>query len=278
MNELELLRSWIGSTNSATDVLTPGLVERLRATLGEFAPSDPDAVPPCAHWCLAPFAVSGSQLGEDGHPAKGDFLPPVSLPRRMWAGGELTFGLPLRIGDVVTRQSRIADVTEKSGRSGHLVFVSVEHEVSTERGLAISERQDLVYKAMPAEKSGETATSNTPARQADWSRTVQASPVMLFRYSALTFNSHRIHYDRDYAISVEHYPDLVVQGPLQATLLAGLAANRLGRLPARLRYRGVRPLFCGRPLSVNAAEGFGEMVLWTADPDGNIGMDSVAVA
>lgn len=278
MNELELLRSWIGRTNSATDVLTPGLVERLRATLGEFAPSDPDAVPPCAHWCLAPFAVSGSQLGEDGHPAKGDFLPPVSLPRRMWAGGELTFGLPLRIGDVVTRESRIADVTEKSGRSGHLVFVSVEHEVSTERGLAISERQDLVYKAMPTEKTGETTTNSTPARQADWSRTVQASPVMLFRYSALTFNSHRIHYDRDYAISVEHYPDLVVQGPLQATLLAGLAANRLGRLPARLRYRGARPLFCGRPLSVNAADCSGEMVLWTADPDGNIGMDSVAVA
>lgn len=280
MTEVDIahLRQWIGREERKTDVLTVGLAERLRATLGDDALAPGEALPLAIHWCLAPAAVPPGEIGEDGHPARGGFLPPVPLPRRMWAGGELTFHRPLQIGDAVERLSRIADVSEKVGRTGRLVFVTVEHEMSTAEGLAVAERQDLVYRE--AQSASAPATVAPPAalpRRAEVSVTVETPIVLLFRYSALTFNGHRIHYDRDYARNVEGYPGLVVHGPLQATLLANLAARMAGgKAPRRFSYRGVSPLFDGAPFTVNAARRDGGFDLWCADAAGVATMTATA--
>lgn len=197
------LRGWIGRTERAEDTLSPRLVTELRATLDKAASADRPE-PLTAHWCLAPPAAPMSGLGPDGHPARGSFLPPVPLPRRMWAGGALEFHDPVRVGDDVARESRIADVTMKHGGTGTLVFVTVEHRYSTSRGLAISERQDIVYRraAVPGATVSQPTAPSSP-REARWRREVRADPVLLFRYSALTFNGHRIHYDRFLRPTVE---------------------------------------------------------------------------
>ena len=276
--DLHHLRQWIGRTEQASDVVTAQLVKALRATLfldiGSPAPGD--AAPLTAHWCLAQPVAPMDQLGGDGHPARGGFLPPVPLPRRMWAGGQLEFIDTLRVGDHVTRSSTITDVTMKTGGSGELCFVAVEHLTATPRGLAIRERQDIVYRAMPP--------SNAPAPQppavapaAQHRETHLADPVLLFRYSALTFNGHRIHYDRDYATGVENYPGLVFHGPLQAALLVEFSARlRGGRPPAKLIYRGVRPLFDGGEFSVNATETMRGLDVWTANAQGEPTMKATA--
>jgi len=280
MTEVDIahLRQWIGREEHKTDALTVGLVERFRATLGADALVPGEALPLAIHWCLAPAAVPPGDIGEDGHPARGGFLPPVPLPRRMWAGGELKFLRPLRIGDTVERLSRIADVSEKVGRTGRLVFVTVEHAISTAEGLAVAERQDLVYReAQSTAAPAPTATPAAAPRRAGVSMTVETPIVLLFRYSALTFNGHRIHYDRDYARNVEGYPGLVVHGPLQATLLANLAARMAdGRPPQRFAYRGVSPLFDGAPFSVNAVRREGGFDLWCADAAGTATMTATA--
>ncbi len=274
------LRAWIGRTDRAKDRVTPRLVQGLAATLDEDgpAPAEGDPIPATAHWCLAPPAVPMSRIGPDGHPSRGDFLPPVPLPRRMWAGGALEFRAPLRVGDTVERESRIADVAVKEGRSGTLCFVAVEHRISTPRGVAILERQDIVYRDMDRPQQGASAAAPPPdARQPRWRRVVQADPVLLFRYSALTFNGHRIHYDRRHCIEAEGYPGLVVHGPLQATLLVELAASaRGGRAPRVFEFRGVRPLFDGAPFSVNAAEADDGLELWAADDQGRTTMAAKA--
>ncbi len=273
--DIDHLRQWIGREERKTDVLTVGLAERLRATLGAEALAPGEALPLAIHWCLAPAAVPPGDIGEDGHPARGGFLPPVPLPRRMWAGGELKFVRPLRIGDTVERLSRIADVTEKVGRTGRLVFVTVEHEISTGEGLAVFERQDLVYRE--AQTAATSPAAPAELRPADVSLGIDATTVLLFRYSALTFNGHRIHYDRDYARDVEGYPGLVVHGPLQATLLANLAARLSdGRPPRRFAYRGVSPLFDGAPFTVNAVHRDGGFDLWCADAAGVATMTATA--
>ncbi|HEX4111777.1 MAG TPA: MaoC family dehydratase N-terminal domain-containing protein [Stellaceae bacterium] len=263
MTEVDIahLRQWIGRSEEASDVVTPRLVDGLRATLD----SEGEAVPQAIHWCLTPAIARQSQLGPDGHPARGGFLPPVPLPRRMWAGGALEFHDALRIGDRVTRRSRIADVEAKKGRSGTLCFVTVTHDYATIRGLAIAERQDIVYRgAESAQGQNETMESSRPEPR--WRRTLSADAVMLFRYSALTFNGHRIHYDRTYCREVENYPGLVVHGPLQATLLlAHAAAARSGMAPRRFDFRAVRPLFDGTPFSLNAVETENGLSLWIAD-------------
>ena len=273
--DIDHLRQWIGREERKTDVLTVGLAERLRATLGAEALAPGEALPLAIHWCLAPAAVPPGDIGEDGHPARGGFLPPVPLPRRMWAGGELKFVRPLRIGDTVERLSRIADVTQKVGRTGRLVFVTVEHENSTGEGLAVFERQDLVYRE--AQTAATSPAAPAELRPADVSLGIDATTVLLFRYSALTFNGHRIHYDRDYARDVEGYPGLVVHGPLQATLLANLAARLSdGRPPRRFAYRGVSPLFDGAPFTVNAVHRDGGFDLWCADAAGVATMTATA--
>lgn len=267
--ELDHLRQWIGRSQEARDTVTAHLVKALRATLfqeiGEPKPGD--GAPFTVHWCLAQPVFAMSQLSPDGHPTRGGFLPPVPLPRRMWAGGELEYFDTLRVGDDATRTSRISDVTLKTGSTGELCFVSVEHVVSTRRGMAIRERQDIVYRAMGGPQSA-AAERPIPARPARHRQSLRSDPVLLFRYSALTFNSHRIHYDRDYVKSVEGYPGLIVHGPLQAALIVEMAARlRDGRPPRKLSYRGLRPLFEGGEFSVNANDDGSTMELWTANAE-----------
>jgi len=222
-------------------VLTPRLLDRFRASLAPYL-AESGGVPAGIHWCLSPPAIDAARLGPDGHPAKGCFLPPVPLPRRMWAGGDITFLDSLREGDAATRTSRIEDIQTKTGRSGALCFVTVEHEFTTARGIALRERQDIVYRA-PAIAPAPAASPDSRARpDAEWE--VKVDPVLLFRYSALTFNGHRIHYDEPYARDVELYPGLVIHGPLQATLLLNLAISEGGSLPRRFTFRGVSPA-CG---------------------------------
>lgn len=248
--DMDRLNRWLGREEAASDVVTPGLVERFRATFGGWLRAGDDEVPPGLHWCLAPPAVPRGDLGPDGHPARGGFLPPVPLPSRMWAGGDLRLLRPLRIGDTVTRRSRIGAITPKEGRSGPLVFVAVHHVLSVGGAPVIEERHDIVYRPArtPAAQSAPDDIG-APVPEGGW----VGDAVTLFRYSAMTFNGHRIHYDRPYATEVEFYPGLVVHGPIQATLLLNAAAARAG--PAfRFAYRGVSPLIAGQPVTLHAQE------------------------
>jgi 3-methylfumaryl-CoA hydratase len=277
--DLDHLRQWIGRTAEATDVVTAHLVKGLRATLfqeiGE--PKKGDAAPFTVHWCLGQPVFPMSQLGPDGHPTRGGFLPPVPLPRRMWAGGELEFHDSLRVGDEPKRSSRIADVSMKSGSTGQLCFVSVEHLMTTPRGLAIRERQDIVYRDMGGAQGAASAKPAPPPLAAQHSETHMADPVLLFRYSALTFNGHRIHYDRDYVTRVEGYPGLIFHGPLQAAFIVELAAKLHGGAPPKkFVYRGVQPLFEGSEFSVNANTTADGMDLWTANSAGQPTMKGTA--
>jgi len=267
--DLDNLRQWIGRSAQVSDTVTAQLTKGLRATLfleiGE--PKLGDAAPITVHWCLGQPVVAMSELGPDGHPARGGFLPPVPLPRRMWAGGELEFVDALRVGDEVTRTSRIADVTLKTGSTGTLCFVAVDHLIATSRGTAIRERQDIVYRNVsPAAAASAKPAAPPPAAQ--HRETHMADTVLLFRYSALTFNGHRIHHDRDYVTRVEGYPGLIFHGPMQAALLVEFAAKlRGGRVPKKFSYRGVQPLFEGSEFSVNANMTDAGMELWTANSE-----------
>jgi 3-methylfumaryl-CoA hydratase len=277
--DLDHLRQWIGRTSEAADTVTAQLVRGLRATLfmdiGE--PKRGDAAPFTTHWCLGQPVFPAAELGPDGHPARGGFLPPVPLPRRMWAGGELEFFEPLRVGDEVTRTSRIADVTMKSGSTGALCFVSVDHLITTPRGTALRERQDIVYRDVsPAPSAPAKPPAPPPAAQHRESH--MADSVLLFRYSALTFNGHRIHYDRDYVTKVEGYPGLIFHGPMQAALQVEFAAKlHGGAAPTKFSYRGVQPLFEGSQFSVNANRTDAGMELWTANSAGEPTMKASAV-
>ena len=277
--DLDHLRQWVGRTSEASDIVTAQLVKGLRATLfqeiGE--PKTGDAAPFTVHWCLAQPVFPMSMLGPDGHPTRGGFLPPVPLPRRMWAGGELEFLDSLRIGDEVTRTSRIADVTVKSGSTGTLCFVAVEHLVSTPRGTAIRERQDIVYREIGGAQPAAPPKAAPSPRLAQHRETHMSDAVLLFRYSALTFNGHRIHYDHDYVTKVEGYPGLIFHGPLQAAFIVELAAKlRSGKPPKNLSYRGVQPLFAGSEFSINANDNGGAMELWAANADGQPTMKGTA--
>jgi 3-methylfumaryl-CoA hydratase len=277
--DLDHLRQWIGRSTEASDIVTAQLVKGLRATLfqeiGE--PKTGDAAPFTTHWCLAQPVFPMSELGPDGHPARGGFLPPVPLPRRMWAGGELEFFEPLRVGDEAKRTSRISDVTMKTGSTGTLCFVSVAHEVTTSRGLAIRERQDIVYREMSGASQAPAAKPAAPAPAAQHRESHVSDPVLLFRYSALTFNGHRIHYDRDYVTKVEGYPGLIFHGPLQATFIVELAAKlHGGQPPKKLSYRGLQPLFEGSEFSINANKTDAGMELWVANAEGQPTMKGTA--
>lgn len=281
--DLPLLRSWTGRASEAEDLVTPRLVAEYRATLDpHLAPCTDDAVPLALHWCLAPLIAPMAELGPDGHPARGGFLPPVPLPRRMWAGGEVETHAPLEVGDVVTRCSSIEEVSAKEGRSGRLCFVAVRHDYSTARGLAITERQDIVYRDLEAPRP--SASSAPPAaapapRPADLAWEVEGSPVLLLRYSAMTFNGHRIHYDQPYVTGVEGYRGLVVHGPLQASLLLNLAATLGGAVPTRFRYRGLSPLIAGETFTVAGTRRLqGGLACWTQSADGRICMEGEALS
>ncbi len=259
------LQDWVGRTERATDRVSLTAVSALAATLGAYEPDDP--IPPLRHWLhFLPLAPK-SEIGPDGHPRRGGFLPPVALERRMWAGGRLTFHEPIRLGDRISRDSEILKVSEKTGAAGAMVFVTVRHSVSTPRGLAVEEEQDIVFIAMPT--VWRPPPPDPAPADADWSEPFVADEVTLFRFSALTFNGHRIHYDRPYATSVEKYPGLVVHGPLQAILLLDAARRHApGRTAAKFSFRAVRPLFDHDSITLLGKGGD----LFTANADGAIGM------
>ncbi len=243
--------AWVGKVEEAVDALEPARSNALRAALGDPAPlAAGDDLPLLHHWLYFWNVQPPQGLGTDGHPAKGGFLPPVPLPRRMWAGGRLKFLAPLKLGERVTKTSTILKVETKVGRSGTLVFVTVRHELTGAAGLAISEEQDLVYRDAAAAGSIPAPAASGPEPTAAWRGDLLPDPVLLFRYSALTMNGHRIHYDRPYAMGEEAYPGLVVHGPLQATLLIALANRHLGKPIAGFDFRGQSPAFDGTLLNV----------------------------
>ena len=274
------LRDWIGKTETAEDRITPAPMIGLAATLDWDKPDIAleSALPCLWHWLYFLPMHRQSQIGVDGHAKRGGFLPPIPLPRRMWAGGRLQFHQPLHVGDAVNRVSCIADVAAKHGRSGDLVFVLVKHEIRIGDVLALSEEHDIVY--CDARRPGDQAFA--PRRAADdhaWQREVRPDEVLLFRYSALTFNGHRIHYDRHYVTEVEGYPGLIVHGPLIATMLADLVREHCrGARIAAFEFRAVRPLFdiapffvCGRP----GTDG-GTIALWAKSDSGELAMEATA--
>jgi 3-methylfumaryl-CoA hydratase len=253
---------WVGRSEEAVDVLDPARSNALSAALGQpGALRAGDPLPQLHHWLYFWDVRPPDGLGPDGHPARGGFLPPVAAPRRMWAGGRLRFLKPLRLGAELTRRSTILSIETKTGRSGQLTFVTVEHVLGDAAGAALVEQQDIVYR-----ETGPQAPlppTDGPQPSCAWRRDVAPDPVLLFRYSALTMNGHRIHYDRPYATAEEGYPALVVHGPLQATLLIGLAGERLGRPVDAFEFRGQGPGYdaailnvCGEPTPEGAR-------LWT---------------
>jgi 3-methylfumaryl-CoA hydratase len=271
---------WIGRQTRSSDVVGERLARSYRAIFEpHLAPVPEDCAPLGIHWCLCPAIAPMSELGPDGHPAKNLDLPPVPLPRRMWAGGTLETLDALRIGEEVTRTSTITDVTRKQGRSGELWFVAVEHEYSTARGPAIRERHDIVYReAAKPGGGGATAAPVPPQRPASLSWTVETSPVFLFRYSAITFNGHRIHYDFPYVTEVEGYEGLVVHGPIQATLLFNIAAASIGHAPRWFEYRGVAPAFAGSDLLVCRDDAEVGGSYWVQGASGRVHMEARVIA
>ena len=271
------LRQWIGRTQTASDWITPSRVAAWHATLDHAAdpPGDGDPAPLGFHWTLAPAIARESDLGPDGHPRRGGFLPPVALPRRLWAGSRVTFHRPLHVGERVERLSEIASITQKTGKDSPLVFVTVRHQLLGSDGLAIEEEQDLVYRGASSVRSSTDADADNGASAA-WQRTVHPTETLLFRYSALTFNTHRIHYDRRYATEVEGYPGLVVHGPLIATLLLDLMQTHVGRERIeRFHFRAKRPTLDTSDFSVfGAPAGNGHCTLWSTDNQGARAVDA----
>lgn len=241
------LSAWIGRTEESHDQLSRNLVKRIAATLGEDTPAHGEALPPLWHWAFFQDPIAESCLGGDGHPARGGFLPPADNRNRMWAGGRVEFIAALRVGGEATRVSTIKHIEEKHGRTGALLFVTVQHDYLQDGELAIREEQDIVYREPSPPKSG----AGEALPNGDWQEGVVPSPTLLFRYSAVTFNGHRIHYDWPYVTDTEGYAGLVVHGPLIATLnlRAFCRANPQTRL-RRFAYRGLRPLVAPQPFEV----------------------------
>jgi 3-methylfumaryl-CoA hydratase len=281
------LRQWIGKQQTEHDTITAAPLRMMRATLN-WPESDTQALtkmplPALWHWLFFLPSPQQSSLGPDGHAQRGGFLPPVPLPRRMWAAGQFEFFKDLYLGDAITRTSTIDDVSVKTGRSGALCFVRVRHEVSSVQGLALREFHDIVYRPAPDTSAANATEAQSQARfetapSAQHSETIVPSDTLLFRYSALTFNAHRIHYDRRYVTEVEGYPGLIVHGPLMATLLANKvqALNPQHKL-SRFEFRALKPVFDLQPFDVCAAavERTGEnaeQTLWIKDFEGHVNL------
>ena len=268
------LADWLGREESATDSIDLLRVEAMQAMLDRaegLGPGDP--LPPLWHWLYFWETAPASGLGAEGHAALGDFLPPVTLPRRMWAGSRIRFPGPLPIGATARRESRILKVEEKTGRSGQLVFVTVGHRIASDSGLAIEEEHDIVYREAPKPDDPLPAIQSAPS-EATWQRAIEPGPVLLFRYSALTFNAHRIHFDRDYCREEEGYPGLVVHGPLMATLMVDLVRReRPDAGIASFAFRAKRPVFDTAPFTVAGRAEDGGAALWVADAEGALCMN-----
>jgi 3-methylfumaryl-CoA hydratase len=266
------LEDWIGRTWSRQEQVTASLVEKFKATLSPYLAPEFE-VPLGLHWCLVPDVMPQDALGDDGHPRLGQILPDVGLKRRMWAGGEIIFKCPIRLGDVVDKTSTIENIAFKSGKSGDLCFVTLRHLYNIDGETAINERQDVVYRA-PNSLTGRASGEAAELPKQDWR--VQATPTLLFRYSALTFNGHRIHYDYPYATQEEGYEGLVVHGPIQATLMMNLAAMKLNRMPNRFTYRGQKPLIAGYAFGVSAVAKDGAIAAVVRDHKGAVTMTAEA--
>jgi len=273
--------AWVGRTETVTEDISPWRVGAFAASLDwERAPARGEALPPGWHWLFFNPTVRRSQVGPDGHPKRGGFLPPITLPRRMWAGGRVNYLAPIPVGADAAKHSEILKVESKSGKSGDLTFVTVRHVVEVDGVRCVDEEQDIVYRSPPL--PGAPPPPKTPAPQgAQWSEEVAPDEVLLFRYSALTFNGHRIHYDQPYATSEEGYPGLVFHGPFTSTLLQDLAVRaRPAMRLSQFSYRGAAPLFVDRAFRIEAAPVDGkpnELSLWAKDPDGNLAMPATAV-
>ena len=276
------LQGWVGKTETLNDEISAAPVRAMSATLDreDDNPMSGSALPMLWHWLYFLPRPRQSEIAPDGHAMRGGFLPPVPLPRRMWAGGRLQWvpSNPLAVGDPVTRSSRIESVSHKAGRTGDLLFVLVKHEIHNAAGLALTEEHDIVYRANP--QPGDPVPEAQPASKgAAWSQTITPDDVLLFRYSALTFNGHRIHYDRRYVTTVEGYPGLIVHGPLIATLLLELLRNNLpGAEVTTFQFRAVRPVFDIAPFQLHGTPSpDGKTVqLWTEDHQGWLTMQASA--
>jgi 3-methylfumaryl-CoA hydratase len=273
LNAVASIREWLGRTRRDEDEITLGAARRLAATLDR----DPavlrrgDELPESWYAILfGPIALQ-STLGRDGHPRTGDFLPPLAGTRRVFGGRRTRFVAPLKIGDVVSRVSTVTGTTQKSGSTGPFTLVTVTHEISGPSGLAIVEEQDIVYRA--AVEAGAAAPQRKPAQapaEPAWSRPVDLDPVLTFRYSALTFNAHRIHYDLPYTREVEGYPALLMNGGLTALLLIETARPHLPRPVAGYAARAMSPLFVGQRVTFNGRLADGVALLWASGPDGGL--------
>jgi 3-methylfumaryl-CoA hydratase len=275
MDDMDL-QNWVGKTEKNTDNLYPTPVKALALTLNyhNFEATEGHALPELWYWLYFLPMVSMSQVGADGHPKRGGFLPPIALERRMWASGRLTFHEDLKIGEDIQKNSEIVKISEKEGKTGKMVFVTVTHRIQSARSVAVEEEQDIVYLPMP--KSFVAPKPNPLPSELDWKEPYPIDPVLLFRFSALTFNGHKIHYDWRYATQVEKYPGLVIHGPLQGLLLFESAKQKNpGKKPASFKFRAVRPLFdfdtvylCGQTKPDGSTD------LYTANTDSDIAMQA----
>ncbi|MCB0180867.1 MAG: MaoC family dehydratase N-terminal domain-containing protein [Anaerolineae bacterium] len=270
------LKQWIGTTEETTDVITLPPVARMAATLDKPPTyQDGDELPPAWHWLYFLPTTPMSETGPDGHAKRGGFIPPVPLPRRMWAAGKFDFVEPLRIGQPAHKKSEVVDVALKEGKSGQLVFVPVRHTISGPNGVALIEEQTLVYREAPQPGSPPPKLKPAPTN-ADWSRQIEPNIVLLFRYSALTFNAHLIHYDRDHCAH-EGYPGLVVHGPLIATLLLDLVCEHLpNETIKQFSFRAVSPLFDIHPFTINGRREGQTVILWAANHEGVLATEATA--
>jgi 3-methylfumaryl-CoA hydratase len=275
-----LLQRWVGKTDTVHARVNAVTANALAATLDRPDRFDAGAaLPPLWHWAYFWHAAPQSELGPDGHPQRGGFLPPVPLPRRMWAGGRLAFQQPLKVEGEATRGSQVKSVSAKHGATGPLVFVTVRHELTQAGAVCVTEEHDIVYREMPQPGAAAPAPKMAPV-EAAWERSIVPDPVLLFRYSALTFNGHRIHYDRSYVTEVEGYPGLIVHGPLIATLLLDLLQRNLPQARiASFSFRAVGPLFDIEPFTVcGSPDADGRTVrLWAKNARGELAMQAEAV-
>lgn len=270
---------WIGASESVEDDLSAAAAARVAATLdaGDIRFPEGAPLPPVWHWFYFLPRTPQSRVGVDGHPEKGGFMPPIDLPRRMFAGARMCFHKPLVIGRPATRQARIRSIADKSGRSGRLMFVTVGYTFRQDGELCIEEEQDIVYREPGAPVPAPQPGSMPALAEGAWSRMVRPDPALLFRFSAITFNAHRIHYDRPYATEAEGYPGLVVHGPLTAVLLMELVRTRVTGAVAAFEFRGRTPLFDLAPFRVAATPDGGERIALEAHgPDGRVAMTATA--
>ncbi len=247
---IEELKKWIGSSETSEDIITSSLEQRFRATL-DIDPGNPktgDTASSGIHWTLAPPVYKHSDLGKDSHPKKGGFLPPITLPRRMWAGCETDFYSKLYIGDKVTKISTVDDITLKEGRSGKLCFVKAKYQFYVNNKIKIKEFHNIVYRDINTNQNVQKV--KLPFDTFDDEKSIYTHPTIMFRYSAITFNGHRIHYDYPYSIKEEFYPDLVFHGPLQATLLLNLSETNAKKKVKKFIHKGVSPVFANMNLKL----------------------------